>query len=112
MYPLLSKFFPEEYSTNVYIPKYRKTYYGSGSKYPSTNYPSTYYPGKYYPDTFRYNKKLSRYINPNLDRVSVYVSPQMAVWNQDKNLTSNETGFKSENEPKWLRDKGYESLVN
>lgn len=112
MYPLLSKFFPEEYSTNVYIPKYRKTYYSSGSKYPSTNYPSTYYPGKYYPDTFRYNKKLSRYINPNLDRVSVYVSPQMAVWNQDKNLTSNETGFKSENEPKWLRDKGYKSLVN
>ena len=116
MYPLLSKFFPEdETKKSTYIPRYQRIYNSSGSSYsPSSSYPYTprFYPGRYYPKTFYYNKKVGGYTGPNLNRVQVNVSPQMAIWNQDNNLTRYETGIKAENEPKWLRDKDYVSRVN
>ena len=116
MYPLLSKFFPEEESKkSTYIPRYQRIYNSSGSSYsPKSSSPYTprYYPGRYYPKTFYYNKKVGGYTGPNLNRVQVNVSPQMAIWNQDNNLTRYETGINAENEPKWLRDKDYVSRVN
>ena len=116
MYPLLSKFFPEdETKKSTYIPRYQRIYNGSGSSYsPSSSSPyiPRYYPGRYYPKTFYYNKKVGGYTGPNLNRVQVNVSPQMAIWNQDNNLTRYETGIEAENEPKWLRDKDYVSRVN
>ena len=115
-YPILQKLFPEQEYSNSYVPYYKKaTYYdsGSSSSYPSYSTPRNYYyyPGKYYPKTFSYNKKTGRY-GPDIERVQVNVSPQMAIWNQDNNLTRYETGINAENEPKWLRDKDYVSRVN
>lgn len=113
-YPILQLLFPDEESKGkTYVPSYRSTYLKSGSSYSPKSYtrPSYYYPGKYYPNTYKYNKKTGKY-GPNLERVSVNVSPQMAIWNQDRNLTPYETGYKAENEPKWLRDKGYVNRTN
>lgn len=114
-YPILQKLFPDSEYKNTYIPRYQRTYLNSGSggsSYPKTyTSPTYYYPGKYYPSTYRYNKKTGKY-GPNLERVSVNVSPQMAVWNQDYNLTRYDSGLTAENEPKWLRDKGYVNRTN
>ena len=114
-YPILQKLFPDSEYKNTYVPRYQRTYLNSGSggsSYPKTyTSPTYYYPGKYYPSTYRYNKKTGKY-GPNLERVSVNVSPQMAVWNQDYNLTRYDSGLTAENEPKWLRDKGYVNRTN
>jgi hypothetical protein len=113
-YPILQKLFPDSEYRNTYVPRYQKTYLNSGSRssYPRTySSPTYYYPGKYYPSTYRYNKKTGKY-GPNLERVSVNVSPQMAIWNQDYNLTRYDTGYQADNEPKWLRDRGYVNRTN
>ena len=114
-YPILQRLFPDSEYKNTYVPRYQKTYLSSGSggsSYPRTyTRPTYYYPGKYYPSTYRYNKKTGKY-GPNLERVSVNVSPQMAIWNQDYNLTRYDTGYKADNEPKWLRDRGYVNRTN
>ncbi len=113
-YPMLEKLFPDDYKDNTYTPYYKWSGYsgGTGSNGYSTPRYYNYYPGKYYPKTFYYNKKLGNYSKYNPDRVSVNVSPQMGIWNQDYNLTQYETGIQSENEPKWLRDKGYVNRTN
>lgn len=119
-YPILQLLFPDKDSTKKYLPSYKQLYSGSGSGgsgYPSgytpRNYtPSTkrYYPSKYYPSTYRFNKKTGKY-GPNLKRVQVNVSPQMAIWNQDKNLTQYQTGLDKTNDPQWLRSRDYVSRV-
>ena len=113
-YPILQLLFPDKESSSRYVPSYRNTYYGgsgSGSNYyPRTYYPRTYIPWRYYPSTYRFNKKTGRY-GPNLERVQVNVSPQMAIWNQDKNLTQYNTGLSKENDPRWLRSRDYTSRV-
>lgn len=113
-YPLLERLFPDDTSSSKsYTPYYKWSGYsggGSSNGYTTPRY-YNYYPGKYYPKTFYYNKKLGKYTN-GIDRVSVNVSPQMGIWNQDYNLTPYETGIQSDNEPKWLRDKGYVNRTN
>ena len=115
-YPILELLFPEDTGNNdTYIPYYKWSGYSGGSNsYPTYTKPRTfnYYPGKYYPKTFYYNKKASRYTGADIDRVSVNVSPQMGIWNQDYNLTRYDTGYTAKNEPKWLRDKGYVNRTN
>lgn len=87
-YRMLQEFFPVSSYKNTYYTKYKKPYYstggGSSSYYPS--YPKTYYPKKYYPSSSGYSTKYKSY-NPyaNIDRVSVKVSPEMAVWSNDFN---------------------------
>jgi hypothetical protein len=113
-YPMLELLFPDKKDKDTYIPYYKWSGYSGGkSNYSNKSYPNkfNYYPGKYYPKTFYYNKKTGKY-EPNIDRVSVNVSPQMAIWNQDYNLTRYDTGYQAENEPKWLRDKGYVNRTN
>ena len=113
-YPMLETLFPEKESGSTYVPYYKWSgYSGGNSNYSNYSYPKkfNYYPGKYYPKTFYYNKKTGKY-GPDIDRVSVNVSPQMAIWNQDYNLTRYDTGYQAENEPKWLRDKGYVNRTN
>lgn len=120
-YPILQLLFPDAESTKkTYIPSYRRTYLGSSSGTGSKSYPKTYsprpyvpryYPGKYYPSTYKYNKATGKY-GANLERVSVHVSPQMAIWNQDKNLTRYNPGNKAKNEPKWLRSNEYINRTN
>lgn len=105
-YPMLEKLFPTKDSSGS-MPKYKKTYnsnyYGSGysSYYPYTNI----YPGKYYPKTYSYDKKLDKYRDWDLDRVSVNVSPEMGIWSNDYNLTSHDTGvdYKDRSDLEWLR---------
>lgn len=114
-YPILQYLFPDKESTSkAYIPSYKKDYLGSGSGTPSSSRPYTpynrYYPGKYYPSTYKFNKKTGRY-GVNLERVKVNVSPQMAIWNQDKNLTQYQTGLDKTNDPRWLRSRDYTSRV-
>ena len=113
-YPMLQYLFPDNVSSKkVYIPPYRKDYLGSGGT-PSSSRPYTpknrYYPGRYYPSTYKFNKKTSNY-NWDWRRVQVNVSPQMAIWNQDKNLTQYDTGMSKKNDPRWLRSRDYTSRV-
>lgn len=114
MYPILQKLFPDNTNkSSVYLPSYKKDYVGSGSGSPSKSpYTPTnrYYPGRYYPSTYKFRKISSKNGVP-WKRVTVNVSPQMAIWNQDKNLTSYDTGLSKENSPKWLRSRDYTSHV-
>lgn len=113
-YPMLQYLFPDNVSSKkVYIPPYRKDYLGSSGT-PGSSRPYTpknrYYPGRYYPSTYKFNKKTSNY-NWDWRRVKVNVSPQMAIWNQDKNLTQYDTGMSKKNDPRWLRSRDYTSRV-
>ena len=86
-YPLLQEFFPSKGSTSTYLPKRTKYYNsGSGSRSNYTPYPKRYYPSLVYPSSSGYNNKYkSNYAKSNIDRVSVRVSPEMAVWENDYN---------------------------
>ena len=88
MYPLLQEFFPStsSYSGSRYLPKRTKYYGGGGSNYYSPTYPKRYYPSFVYPSNNSYYSKYRSY-SPyaNIDRVSVRVSPEMAVWKNDYN---------------------------
>lgn len=87
-YPLLQEFFPTQssYSGYRYLPKRTKYYGGGGGSnyYPSS--PRRYYPSFVYPSNSSYNNRYRSY-SPyaNIDRVSVRVSPEMAVWKNDYN---------------------------
>lgn len=114
-YPMLQLLFPDKTKTNSYVPSYKNIYNGGSgsSNYPTYSrpyIPNTYIPKKYYPSTYKFNKKTGKY-GPNLKRVQVHVSPQMAIWNQDKNLTQYQTGLSKANDPQWLRSRDYVSRV-
>ena len=87
MYPMLDEFFPNKSTSSSYLPS-RKKYYnsGSGSSYYPTYSPKRYYPSFVYPtSSSSYNKYSGYRPNANIDRVSVKVSPEMAVWKNDFN---------------------------
>ena len=86
-YPLLQEFFPSKGNTSTYLPNRTKYYNsGSGSSTSYIPYPKRYYPSFVYPSSSVYNNKYkSNYAKSNIDRVSVKVSPEMAVWSNDFN---------------------------
>ena len=87
MYPMLDEFFPDKETTSkTYLPKRTKYYGGGRSNYYPTYSPRRYYPSFVYPtSSSSYNKYKSYRPYANIDRVSVRVSPEMAVWKNDYN---------------------------
>ena len=89
VYPFLETMFPyeEDYEYNRYLPR-RNTYYGSGFGYGTGYVPSgkTVYPKFNYPNFNTYSSSYKSYRPKSaIDRVSVNVSPEMAVWKNDFN---------------------------
>ena len=87
-YPLLVELFPDGSDSTYLNAKYKKPYYRSGGSGGSNYIPSPrYYKPKlnnYYPNSYS-NKYKSYKPYANIDRVSVKVSPEMAVWKNDYN---------------------------
>ena len=87
-YPLLQEFFPNAESSTYFKKAYKKNYYNNSGSYGSgyIPYPRRYYPSFVYPNSSTYYNKYKSYNpNANIDRVSVRVSPEMAVWENDYN---------------------------